>query len=729
MPDVPLAPAGAADLASRCIAALLARGVPRETARPFVLRTLAARWAAALGVRGPVAPAALELTAPERELLHAACACDWSRAPPELLGALFERSLHADERHRAGAHFTAPADIMRIVGPTLVAPWTALIEQADGEPALRRLHDRMRRYTVLDPACGAGNFLAVAYRELKRLEATLLARLRHAPRAHVSPAQFHGIDTDPLAVEIARLALAIGHRAALDEWRLDQAPLAGLADTFAVTDAIVAGDGSIPPWPPVDVIIGNPPFLDARKLTVEHGRDYVRRLRAAYPAVPGRADYCVYWFRRAHDALPEFSERDPVSGRAGLVGTNTIRQNYSRQGGLDHIVAGAGTIVDAVASQVWSGAAAVHVSIVNWVKGPHAGPRALHEQIGDRRDSAWRSEAVAHITSALTARPDVAGAAAIASVTRRKRCFEGQQPGHTGFRIDLPARRALARLDPRLDAVVFAYINGDALLAGTYARAPEFVIDFGERTLAEAGEHPHVLALLERTVLPTWRANADRAGEHRRRLDLWWRLKRRRPELLAAVGALPRYIACVRHTKRPIFEFLARDLRPDSALTVFAFADDYSFGVLQSSVHGQWFAARCSSLGRTARYTSETVFDSFPWPQRAAVADIDRVVASARALRAARARALAERPGGLRARYRDLERGSDENPLRDAHAELDAAVLRAYEFTASDDILARLLELNGRIAGDPDAVAPGVPPHHPRPTDLVSADCVAPLTA
>lgn len=93
----------------------------------------------------------------------------------------------------------------------------------------------------------------------------------------------------------------------------------------------------------------------------ELGAAYVRRLRERYPGVPGRADYCVYWFRRAHDHLPK-------GGRAGLVGTNTIRQNDSREGGLDYIVAGGGTIIEAVSTQVWSGDAAVHVSIVNWVK-------------------------------------------------------------------------------------------------------------------------------------------------------------------------------------------------------------------------------------------------------------------------------------------------------------------------------------------------------------------------
>src|SRR5208337_2272225 len=116
-----------------------------------------------------------------------------------------------------------------------------------------------------------------------------------------------------------------------------------------------------------DVIIGNPPFLDARKMTMEHGRDYVSKLEKAYPEVSRRADLCTYWFRKAADHLPPCTVEDPVAGRAGLVGTQNIRNNESREGGLDYVVK-TGTVVEAVDNQPWSGEANVHVSIANWVK-------------------------------------------------------------------------------------------------------------------------------------------------------------------------------------------------------------------------------------------------------------------------------------------------------------------------------------------------------------------------
>ena len=162
-------------------------------------------------------------------------------------------------------------------------------------------------------------------------------------------------------------------------------------------------------------------------------------------------------------------------------------------------------------------------------------------------------------------------------------------------------------------------------------------------------------------------------------------------------------------------------------LMVFQFADDYSFGVLQSSVHWAWFVANSSKLTERLRYTSESVFDTFPWPQTATVKQIDAVAAAARELRRVRAEALPKMKGGLRALYRSLELPG-ANPLKDAHAALDTAVLTAYGFNAKKDLLAQLLALNQEVAakiekGEP-VMPPGVPKNYPDAKKLVTEDCI-----
>ena len=171
-------------------------------------------------------------------------------------------------------------------------------------------------------------------------------------------------------------------------------------------------------------------------------------------------------------------------------------------------------------------------------------------------------------------------------------------------------------------------------------------------------------------------------------------------------------------TKRPIFCFVDPYVRPDHTLEVFTFEDDYSFGILQSNPHWQWFVAKCSKLKSDFRYTPESVFDAFPWPQSPAIERIDSVAQAGSEVRRVRDEALAKIKGGLRAVYRTLELPG-KNPLKDAHAALDAAVLKAYGFSPRQDLLAQLLDLNLQVARRIDAgdtvTAPGMPPDYPRP--------------
>lgn len=159
---------------------------------------------------------------------------------------------------------------------------------------------------------------------------------------------------------------------------------------------------------------------------------------------------------------------------------------------------------------------------------------------------------------------------------------------------------------------------------------------------------------------------------------------------------------------------------------VFPFADDYTFGVLQSDAHWQWFTARCSTLKGDYRYTSSTVFDSSPWPQAPTGAQAEAVAGSGRALRAVRRRVMAEHGLSLRALYQMLDGLPGADPLADAHAALDAAVRAAYAMPAAADPLAFPLAFNVRLAAaEAEGGAVVGPGPSPSVADaLVSADAV-----
>jgi hypothetical protein len=182
-------------------------------------------------------------------------------------------------------------------------------------------------------------------------------------------------------------------------------------------------------------------------------------------------------------------------------------------------------------------------------------------------------------------------------------------------------------------------------------------------------------------------------------------------------------------TKRPIFEFISPLIHPDSALTVFVFPDDFSFGILQSGFHWSWFKARCSTLKGDFRYTSDTVFDTFPWPQAPGVKAVRGVAGAAVALRKLRREVMGKNRWSLRELYRSLEQPG-KNPLREAHEALDEAVRGAYGMKAGADPLAFLLALNQEVAAREargEAVtAPGLPAGVGDVQEYVTADCIEP---
>lgn len=705
-------------------------------------------------------PSAIELTPPELGLLVSAAEAQWQKVDPAVFGTLFQSSMDAEERHAAGAHFTAEADIRRVVQPTIVNPWLERIEAAKTPKTLLDLRTELTRFRVLDPACGSGNFLYVAYRALGEVESALLERLQEkmvgsrntkrfweiaASPSLLSPRQFYGFDTQPFAVELAKVTLLIAKKlvrdAAFERLRVDShateieftpaLPLDNLDANIRCEDALFAT------WPEVDTIISNPPFQSKNKMQAELGRAYVNKVRRAYPDVPGRADYCVYWFRLAHDALR-------TGQRAGLVGTNTIRQNYSREGGLDHILATGGTITDAVSSQVWSGEAQVHVSIVNWVKGQPGGQKRLSTQLGDAVDSPWESVQVPRIDSALSFGTDVTTAVPLISSQASGTCYQGQTHGHKGFLVDrVEAERLLAE-EPALAQVLHPFLTANEMLGDRGGRPSRYVIDFGGRDQLEAARFRSLFQRVERTVLPD-RVKAaakesarnaaalaehaqGRTGKHHAGfLSRWWELSYRRGELMGRLETVPRYIACAQVTKRPVFVFVSSAIHPNAALVVFPFADDYSFGILQSDLHWAWVKARASTMKADWRYTSNTVFDTFPWPQAPSHADCLAVAKAAVELRSMRQRLQKRSDLSLRELYRSLD-NPGKHPLREAQDALDRTVDRAYGRNAETGSLRFLLDLNvavaEREAGGQEVTGPGLPAEFAQDEEFVSSDCL-----
>jgi SAM-dependent methyltransferase len=656
--------------------------------------------------------------------LTKAAEANWTYVDPHIFGSVFQGIMNDAERHASGAHYTAHDDIMRVVGPTIVEPWRKRIQAATSLKELTELRKELFAYRVLDPACGSGNFLYVAFREMYRLDTEVLSRMREFPstagklswNGGIPVANFYGIDINPFAVELAKVTLNIAKKIAFEERKEKAFALAGQVEMDIdpslpldnLDQNIVCADALFMDWPAVDAIVSNPPFLGEKWLRKQLGATRTEALKKRFPGFSG--DLCVYWFRRAHEHLKP-------GGRAGLVGPSNIRVGSNRAAALDYIVATAGTITNAVSERDWPGDAAVHVSMVNWHKGPLPGP---HELIVDNQ--IFRMEA---IPSHLQLHCDVSAASELHA--NRDGTSQGVTFGSKAFYVDdatamrLTANAASARF-------VQAVANGDDVLRGTFQTEPNYCINLGScLTEEEAAATGAAFSLLKERLLPEVRA---KGGTYQGWPERWWQPWRPRREFLSEASKNDRIIACSRLASRPIYFFLrTHGVVPMERLQLFALADDYSFGILQSTPHWEWRKGKGGRLKADIVYAAE-VWRTFPWPQDPTDEQVTSVATFARKLLRVRADLMKQTGWSLRALYQaaDVE---GAHPLKDVQAALDAAVGAAYGVPDALDPIEFLLELNELVSEDEGqgrrVRGPGLPEHlDPADPRWTSTDCIEP---
>ena len=676
-----------------------------------------------------------------------AAALDWSEIDPSILGTLFERGLDPDKRSQLGAHYTDRDKIMRIVEPVIVHPlmaeWrsvkekivAAIAKEDKARPRTRRrrkgpikiapsqglLNDFLKRlqdFTVLDPACGSGNFLFIALHALKdiehrvQIEAEALGLERRFPA--VGPANVRGIEINAYAAELTRVSVWIGEIQWMRHNGFTEAPKPILKplDNIECRDAILTPDGTEPDWPEADVVIGNPPFLGDRVMRDGLGDEYTETLRKTYRGrVPASSDLVCYWFHKAANLVA-----DGKVNRVGLVATNSIRGGNNRPI-LDLIVEN-GTIFDAWSDEPWViDGAAVRVSLICFAFRDAALPVRLN---GMKVDP---------IAADLTCGE--------ADLTRAGKLRANQQTAFVGvqksgpFDIDGELAREWLRLPanpngrPNSD-VLRPWVNGMDL---TRRPAGKWIVDFGwtlSETEAALFEVP--FSMIVKSVKPV-RARVRRE-RHRR---CWWQHGETRPGMWQAIDGVSRFIATPRVAKYRLFVWLDSRICPDSAVIAIARDDDTTFGILHSRFHEAWSLRLGTWLGKgnDPRYTPTTTFETFPFPDGlspdippADYAGDPRAVAIAEAARRLvelRDRWLnppewvewmnepvpgyprrpvardSEAANALKARTLTNLYNARPQWLADAHAALDSAVAAAYEWdagTSDDEALAKLLALN-----------------------------------
>ena len=574
----------------------------------------------------------LPLEKSDIETVLAASDLDWSEIDPSILGTLFERGLDPGKRAQLGAHYTDRDKIMLLVEPVVIRPllveWeaektaiAAELERAEAakssaartkrrneaERRLRAFLERLRRFTVLDPACGSGNFLYLALQALKDLEhrvqveAEALGFQRAFPE--VGPANVRGIEINPYAAELARVSVWIGEIQWMRRNGFAEArdPILKPLDTIECRDAILTPDSAEPEWPPADVVIGNPPFLGNKRLIRQLGENYVAGLSETYSGrVPADADLVCYWFEKAGRQIASSK-----AARAGLVATNSIRGGANRRA----LRAATATrrIFEAWSDEPWViDGAAVRVSLICFARSDDA---CVSGALLD-------GEPVDEIYTDLTARRGSAGV----DLTGVRRLpdnagvvFTGDTKGGS---FDVPGDLAREWLclprnpNGRTNAdVLKPWMNGMDL---TRRPAGKWIVDFGwTMSEGDAALYEEPFRWVQKHVHPMREQNRRKTYR-----EYWWRHVEPRQGMWRALAGRSRYIATAQVAKYRLFVWCDERICPDQQLIVFARDDDTTFGILHSRFHEVWSLRRGTwqGKGNDPRYTPTTTFETFPFP-------------------------------------------------------------------------------------------------------------------
>jgi SAM-dependent methyltransferase len=616
----------------------------------------------------------IELTRQELAYLDVSARENWSKVRPAIFGNLFEGTVDAKERHARGIHFTSEADIMKIVRPTISRYWEDKVDAANTIKELTALQLELQSYRVLDPACGSGNFLYIAYQELKRIEMLLLDKIAARRKSvheqiqmgFVTPQQFYGMDTNPFAVELARVTLMIGRKIAIDNWNLTEPALP--LDTL--DNNIVCQDALFSEWQKADAIIGNPPFLGGYRMRLELGDEYAEKVFNKFLDVKAQIDFSCYWFRLAHAHICE-------TGRAGLVATNSISQGKSRAASLDYITKNGGYIHEAVSTQPWSGEGNVHVSIVNWSK---------QKPIIGYLDGCT----VSQITSSLTATIDISFTVKLQANLNKS--FVGVQPNGKGFFITEQQVNKWTKAELKNQEVLKLSASATDLTDNPHGIPKRWIIDFQNMSIEEVSEYQLPLEHIKLNVKPEREQNREAVLREK-----WWRFKRTNEAMRTAIVNLPFYFIVPRHSKWFIFIPAQPKWLPADSTTVVASDDFYILGILTSKIHRLWVKVQSSTLKGDTRYTHNTCFETFPFPQTPDVKLVAKIRTQAEELHQYRTQQMEAKQWGITTLYNKF---FDEptSQLYKLHQQLDELVMQAYDFKDSDDILEKLLELNLELA-------------------------------
>ena len=643
-----------------------------------------------------------------REVLLECCRLDWGKISPAIFGSLFQSVMDSTARRNLGAHYTSEKNIMKLIKPLFLDElWDEFHSAGENHHKLKQLHLKISRFRFLDPACGCGNFLITAYRELRLLELAIVEKLLKGQLVTninqyflVDLDQFYGIELGEFASQIAQVAMfLIDHQCNMmvSEKFGEYIPLIPLQKSAIIVNENALRldwQGIIKPME-VEVeehrfhyILGNPPFIGKQLQDSSQKED----MEIIFNDVKGFGvlDYVCCWYVKAAAYIQDYNRIAESSiTKAAFVSTNSICQGEQVGVLWSQLFLNYKTkILFAHQTFKWGNEAknnaAVHVVIIGF-SNVNETRKKLFEYSDITKEPLERT--VNNISPYLVEGSDVVIIKRKDPVCNVPRISFGSMPNDGGWLLlDDEQKAYILKKDPSADFLIRPMLSAHEFLNGEN----RWCLWLEDVSPTELRKHSLIL---------------DRIGkvkEHRRSSN------REATQKLAATPTLfgeirqPKtdYILIPLHSSEnrsyiPM-GFFTNNYVANNSCSVVPNANLYHFGILQSEFHVTWVKYTCGRIKSDYRYSNETVYNNYPWPaeptdrQKQAVEDGALAVLDARA----------QFPDSSLA---DLYDPNTMPPvLVKAHQQLDRAVDLCYRpqpFTSEAKRIEYLFELYEKYTG------------------------------
>lgn len=568
-----------------------------------------------------------------RTYLSHAANLNWKEINPDIFGSMIQAVADDEERGALGMHYTSVPNILKVLNPLFLDDLRAQLEAAgDNKAKLLNLRKRMARIRVFDPACGSGNFLVIAYKQMREIEAEINRRRGETHlRSEIPLTNFRGIELRDFPAEIARLALIIaefqcdvlyrGQQDALAEFlplntenwiisgnalRLDWLSICPPTGTGV---KVVSDDLFNTPLDQTEIafeneggetyICGNPPYLGSTWQSAEQ-KDDLRAIFDHRCKTWKSLDYVAGWFMKAAD----YGAHTPCT--VAFVSTNSICQGQQVPILWPMIFSSGHEIAFAHTSFKWANLASHNAGVTVAIVGISSQKPKARKIFSVAENGEMAVKEVGHINAYLAPASDVVVAKASSPLCNQAEMTFGNKPVDGGFLLLSDDDLKAIKLDPETQRRLVRRVYGSAEFIRGQTRHCLWIKD---EHLDEAMAVPAIAERIE-GVKAMRLASRDKGAN-----DMAARSHQFREMNIGRVQTI--VVPSVSSESRPYLPVGLVDSQSTVTNLAFALYDAplWNMAVIASKLHLVWIGTVCGKMKTDFRYSNTLGWNTFPIPK------------------------------------------------------------------------------------------------------------------